>query len=64
MFFKVQISEDDYIKNVFELKQVVRRRMYDTFGQSALSQDVIWNYLAWPISTTPLPIKETNSIGN
>lgn len=64
MFFKVKISQDDYISNVLALKKVVRKRMYNTYGLSVLSPDVIWNYLVWPISTTPFRIEETNSIGN
>lgn len=61
--FQVNISPNDYILNVFELKQVVRRRMYATYEKSAESSDIIWNYLVWPISTTPMRIAESNTIG-
>lgn len=64
MSFKVAISPSDFISNVFALKRVMRRRMYDTFGKSAMSPEIIWNYLVWPISTTPMRITETNAIGN
>lgn len=61
--FKVQISPNDYISNVFTLKQVMRNRMYSIYGQSSYSTDTIWTYLVWPISTTPVLIRETNSLG-
>lgn len=60
---KVNITTYDFISNVFALKQVVRRRMYDTYGKSAMLPEIIWNYLAWPVSDSPVRITETTAIG-
>lgn len=37
--------------------------MYDTYGQSVKSPEIIWNYLAYPISDAPVLIAETSTIG-
>lgn len=37
--------------------------MYDTYGQSVKSPEIIWNYLAYPISDAPVLITETSTIG-
>ncbi|KAJ6632918.1 hypothetical protein Bhyg_16916, partial [Pseudolycoriella hygida] len=56
LYGEANIDANDFISNVFALKKVVRRRMYDTHGRSALLPEVIWNHLLWPISTSPIRI--------
>lgn len=63
MLFQVKITKNNYISNVFALKRVVRRRMYDTYGHTVESPEIVWNYLAWPISDSPVLISETSTIG-
>ncbi|KAG4068587.1 hypothetical protein HA402_004928 [Bradysia odoriphaga] len=62
LYSAVNISTTDYVSNVIALKQIGRRRMYDTIGQSVMSPEIIWNHLAWPISSSPIRITETTTI--